>query len=581
MNQKAYSVLFCALLASTFAHELRAKGVAPVSSRFARGLERAASPEICQLTCTASESVNVTLGITIQVVDQVLVLANLSANAALLINASSEIVVLLNGTTGSGVALNLTSQTGVYVSSGLWLASKATIDVYIRSLSGGLQSIFAVSGAVSFSLKSVSTAILTEINLIISRLVINIGLAISQDVLVGLQIVLSISGGIIKLLNGNLRGLLALIESEISISLDIAALLNTLRGIETIIAKAYGSLEALIEAGVNLSWANLLQARNGLILLADLLLAIKISAVSSLLSSAESALQLIAQLGGNSTVGTNGLLTVLANLVALAQGSIKLETFLQVLVLFVANSNRTIQADLTVGLRESLRGLLLVIERVKGSSELSELVVIISGLVAGSWVYKSVNIGAIILKLASGVALQRSKPLQLIVSVLLHLTAIVKLNTAIAALVLLLILNLHTALGVWLLNSLGISISASGSGSPLKSLLSGAGNLILGLLTGNLYSTLAAVSGIGAIIKALKEAYEAVASGEISFVAIINRESTLKVQILALFQLVGGIRLGSSSSAVSAISVQLKELTSVSVFTGISVSSSTSISVSS
>lgn len=78
--------------------------------------------------------------------DEVLVLANLSSNAALLINASSEIVVLLNGTTGSGVALNLTSQTGVFVSSGLWLSSKTTIEVYIRGLSGGLQSIFSISG---------------------------------------------------------------------------------------------------------------------------------------------------------------------------------------------------------------------------------------------------------------------------------------------------------------------------------------------------------------------------------------------------------------------------------------------------
>ncbi|KAH1002873.1 hypothetical protein HUJ04_008908 [Dendroctonus ponderosae] len=586
MNQKVYSFLFCALLASTFAHELRAKGAAPVGFRYSRRLEKGAYPDICELSCTATETLNFTFGITVQAVEQVLILANLSSNAALAIDASNQIAVLLNGNTGAGVAINLSTLTGVYVSSGLWLASKATIDLYIRNLQGGLQALLSNPGALRFATKNVPKAIISEINRIVSRLVINYGLATAQDVTAGLRAVLPISTGILRLLKGNLSGLLALIGSEvIVIPLDIAALLNTLIGIETVIVKAYGSLEALVAAGVLLSWSALLGASNALILLADLLLGIGRnvdvgSALGPLLSSPQSALSLIALLGGNAHVGINGLLAVLSNLVGLADNSVIVEVFLNLLVQFVGNSGHYIKADLTQVLRDSLRGLLLVIERVDASSSLNELVVVISALIGGSWTYRGVTIGTIIFKLSAGVAAGGPKLLQLVVSVLVLLGH--PLKVTIPTLTFILICNFNGAIGAWLLTVLGIGISSHimvAVGGGLKAVLIGNKGINLDLLTRDLQQGLETIPGVAAVVRAVKGAYSTVATGGTAFKVLINTYPLFRTWILALIELCSGVKLKVPPKHLSTINILLGRLAGVSAHTGVSLAVYGSVNV--
>lgn len=91
-------------------------------------------------------------------------IAKQSANVAFLLDVSANIVVVLNGnvfvyefieiyrnyfllgTSGAGVAIDLSANTGVYLKSGLWVAANGSLEVFIKSLSGGLRAIFSLSG---------------------------------------------------------------------------------------------------------------------------------------------------------------------------------------------------------------------------------------------------------------------------------------------------------------------------------------------------------------------------------------------------------------------------------------------------
>lgn len=125
------------------------------------------------------------------------------------------------------MAIDLEAQNGVYISGGLWVGGKANLEALIQvTLGGSLKALWNIKGgkpklaitifcdyhdcfsAVTFTVQSVSSAILTVINEIVVRLVIGVSAQIVRDTKLGLQIILSIAGQLVVLLNGSLSGAL-------------------------------------------------------------------------------------------------------------------------------------------------------------------------------------------------------------------------------------------------------------------------------------------------------------------------------------------------------------------------------------
>ncbi|CAG9770428.1 unnamed protein product [Ceutorhynchus assimilis] len=585
MNQKAYSVLFCALLASTFVHELRAKGVAPVSSRL-EAFERSAPKEICELKCSFNETVTISSGLTIVVVEEVLVIANLSSSVALLIDVSAQIVVLLDGTTGAGIAIDLTTQTGVHIESGLWVKSKVTIDVFIKSLKGGLSAILKITGAIKFSLKSASAKILKLVNQIIVKLIADIDAQLVQDASFGLKLIIAISSQLIGLLKGSLKGLLKVIGSvAIKLTNDLAGLLNALDGLASIVVKVAGNLTALLEAGVVLNLSLILSASTGLEVLINILL--QIGAVinigeklGAILNDPESLFKLLAQLGGNTAIGISGALLVVADIIALINGHQTIEQVISIIIQFISVSVHKTTQDLGIVLKATLEGLLEVLSHLKATAGLKALITTIQALIDGTLVIGGVNISTILAKLLAPLHTSSSSPLEVVIWIVLQLKGIVQISLLIPYILLVLIVKLNSALGLQQLIALGIKINAdisSAAGGILKSLLKNVLSIITGLLTGRFYDVLIKLPGIGTIIKALDAALSAATKGEFSLKALLNGSTSVKDLIKGLLQVVTGIHLGCSSAILAQIKAILEVTGSASACVHVNVTTSITV----
>ncbi|XP_050301313.1 uncharacterized protein LOC126739601 [Anthonomus grandis grandis] len=569
MNQKVYSILFCALFASTFVHELRAKGIGPVSShRLDVFRERAASNQVCELQCHFESNVTVNAGLTLEVVEDVLVVANTSAHVAILINATAQIVVLLNGTSGAGVAIDLSAQTGVYIKTGLWVSANGSLESWIVSLTGGLKAIFSISGGTTFNLKKISKTIYQVINQIVGKLVLHISAQLEDDIEAGLTLVLTISKGLVGLLNGSLKGLLELVgKLTIHLTNDLAGLLNTLQGVGQVIVKLVGSLSVLIEKGVKLNLELILGASSGLEILIALVLEIGISidisqSLGELLNDAGSFFKLIAQLGGNVSVGLNGLFSIVSGIISLVNNNATLEVVISDLIQFVAYSSQEINVDLSAQLSALLSGLVSVIEKLNLTTTLSGLVKTLKALIAGTLTIGGVNISVIIKKLLTGALKGSSTLLQVIVYVVLQLQAAIEVSKLIPSLLLVLLLKLNSSIGVRQLILIGIKVEQQGLAS-LKKALSGAVSLIWSLLTGNFFNVLKQIPVIGVVLSALVSALASVNSS-LSLQSLLSGAANVRKLILGFIQIITGISLGVSSSIISQVKTLLEASSSIS-----------------
>ncbi|XP_066250159.1 streptococcal hemagglutinin-like [Euwallacea similis] len=576
MNQKAaYSVLFCALLASTFVHELQAKGVAPVSSRHHHKelLSRASSSQTCELTCTWTQNVS-GLNITVEVINNLLVVANYSANAALVLDAAAQIVLVLNGTSGAGVAINISKQIGVSFTSGLWVGGSAELNTFITgSLSAGLGALWNLSGAVSFKVANITNAQLTIIARIISSLIANVATQVNASLKVALELLLSIATQLIAVITGKLSGILTLIAvAKIKLLTDLSGLLLALLTLQQLVVAAAGTLSGLLALGVALKLEAILGARNGILAFANVLL--QLGAVASVaaslgafLSSATTLLIILRGLGGGLSAGVNGIIAVAASVAELANNTGSLELVItKVIQVSIGNS---IEASLSEEFKASISAVLSAVNQISASSSLSVVVQVITKLQSNSLTIGGVNLSAIITGLLAIYVGASVTLISSIVAVVMLLKAIKSEYLLGVYLILVLFAKLSIQAGIQELIALGIAISLSFN---LLSVLSASLTVIWSLITGQILAALQAISGIGVVVNSIVSAW---AGGAAAFASLLIQGRSL---IVAWFQLTSGVGLGASSSALASVTSITQIATNVTHYTSLSYTASVSVS---
>ncbi|XP_060535509.1 uncharacterized protein LOC132707620 [Cylas formicarius] len=552
MNRQSLSVLLCALLSTTLAHELlaghqiahqgRSKHL-PHARSHVHHNTRALEDQVCEWICDGGNvpnpSSNSSLHLLVNETSQLVVIVNVTAGAALVIDLKDNIVGLFNGTSGVAIIIDFNAQIVLYITSQdsdlVWIKSKQSIEVYFESLVS-LKVFVEVSSCKRFKLSNVSEEVLIIVNHILVRLVAGLEEQLKVSIHAGLTLLVTITKSLVVVLNGTLKGILTLVgKGLIKLKGDLQWLLNVLKGLEELVSHIKGGLEALIKAGVKLNIALLLAAENGIDLLVNLLIQIvtkiDLSAVlGSLLNTPENLLKLLIKLGGDVSSGVDGLLKVVANLIGVIEGKVDLKVLIESLIAFSV-SERHGEINISI----SLQGLLEVIKlqnSTHGNSKgLEGLAKFVQELISGKLVVGGVNISAIIEILVKGVVKGAKHAIELVVTVLVKLSAAIKTAVSIPTLVLVFLAQLNSTQGVELLKKAGIDvkIDVSSNGNIIKSLLKGFD--IKKLLTGgfDLYNILSSLPVVGQILGSVSASLQAASGGSLNLKAIFKSSESASI----------------------------------------------------
>ncbi|XP_066154934.1 uncharacterized protein [Euwallacea fornicatus] len=576
MNQKAaYSVLFCALLASTFVHELSAKGVVPVSSRHHHKelLSRAASPETCELSCNWAHSGG-NLNITIETINNLFVAVNYVDKAAFVLDAIAEIVLLLNGTTGGGVAINLSKQIGVSFTDGLWKDGKAELKILLsQTLSTGLGSLWNHSGATPFTVKGILNVQLNVIVKVLSALVVNVATEGTESLKYGLQLLIAISTQLIVVIKGELSGILELIANDIiDVSRDLTAIIVVLKQIKEITVGVAGNLKALIKTGISINLKRILEAKNGLEALGHIILQYSVVthiavALNALLNDEISILKLIAGLGGGVNTGIDGIFLIVASVINTVNGTAGLELVIQKII--DVNIKLSNEGSLVDDFNVALNIFTDIMAKIGNNSNFSVLIKLINQLKSKTLVIYKVNVSLIIDTMLTVYKGSSAVIIGAITTVVLLLKPIVAVATLAVSLFLTLITSLSTVLGVQIAAAFGIVTTFN-----LDVILKNSLSIITSLMFGDIISALKRIGIFGTIITSLSTYWT---GGAVEFASQL---SSKKDYILAWFELTVGVKLLASSSAVASVKTLIQTVTNATFSNSLSFTGSFSLSAS-
>ncbi|XP_076271890.1 uncharacterized protein LOC143203570 [Rhynchophorus ferrugineus] len=494
MNQKAYSVLFCALLASTFYHELSAKEVLPHQRHHHSSLkkhERAAIAQDCYLKCSAS--VNASVSVLVNVDASLVAAFNASAQVGLVIDVSANLTALFDAKAGVVFVINLSENLVVKISGGSQVWSGGDFSVYFKSLSS-LSVLYSAGSKVKVS--DVSSSDLAIINSIVVVLVADVSVQVKQDSSVGLALVIQLSIDLGVILKANVA-FYELISG--AATFNVLILVGRIKALLAILGDV--SLEVALSAGVNFNFGVYLSIESGAdafaYIASNIIVVVGVDKFASVLENPLIVLYVLINLAGPSDGKIVLVLQVLLYLLLAAKAEYSVESltsFILILISLAAN-----KASVAISISIYLNVLL----RVSAILNIAKFTEFVQGLIDGSYVYLSVKIGVILQLLISVKA-----GLELVIAVLVNLSVSV---LAVAILLLQLVIFTTTTLGASILASVGITIVAGIFGALQAAALISA--LAVFVATGVLSGLLSIVLGpVIAIFKALGFAYASAVS---------------------------------------------------------------------
>ncbi|MDE8499379.1 hypothetical protein, partial [Staphylococcus aureus] len=562
MNQKAYSILFCALLASTFVTELRAKGLDYAHhNRHKLSQDRTEIREQKQCSWVCRGAQGGSLKFIVNVNANLVAIFDFEFNVAIVFDISSNYVAVFNGNTGIVIAINLSTSIAFYItaeiSGSVWSSSKVSFESFFTSLS--LSVFFSISGAVQFEVKKASSEVQQALGVILEKLVFGIEIDVSES----FTLLLSISVSYIEVFKTSLKGGLVLFgNGAISLYGNLSGFLQTLISFSNIVVLV-GGVQVLISAGINFNFNVLFSASFGSQFLVNVIQQISVNInisekFSGTLNKAEYFFALLAQSGGSGSGNITGIYKIASSIIGLIDKSANasITKVIDYLVQYSISSNTDV-----AGFYSSLDGFVSVFEaNANLKASFSGLISIVEALKSKSFVYKGVNISAIIELLIESASKDSSYSLVLVVSVLLQLKAIISESESCSYLLFVLIVYSNTAAGLSILKKLNIAIKVSSGvkNNLLISLFSGFN--IVAFLFGNFYSAISG-SAIGGIAVAVSKAVKVSSSGKLEFSKLLNASTNVVNLIKGAIQTVTGLSLGVStsvkqqaSSAITAVS---------------------------
>ncbi|XP_030746827.1 uncharacterized protein LOC115875497 [Sitophilus oryzae] len=444
MNQKAYSILFCALLASTFYHEIKAKGVVPHHHGISKAKDRLLpSVETCSIQCTFN---NTGLEVIVNVNTSIIIVVNTTSNNAIGIDFKANIVAILNGNNGQALFINLITKAYIWFdgSAGVtaWLKSSVSLEVYIqKSFSVAFQSSVGVKG----NLSTITSAILELVFVIIVSVE---GASIGSNATDALNAVIAASVQIVAYLSGSgvLSGILVLFASgAISVGGGIVFIAYVFVGIAKVVSVIGGGIQVLISKSISLNFEVLFSQASGIVKFVQIVLSLSaVVSVTALQSiTVRQFLEIIVALGGFSSSGTNGVFLILYLYVNVTQDN--LAVFIVWLLRFSASKSVAISLESDLAIFVELQS------RVNISSAISTFVSSVSNsssISIDGTVYKNI---VSILTAQSGLSLI----VQVVAAVAASLS--IAVVTLLIRLLIVLLVLLTTQAGVNLLIAAGIT----------------------------------------------------------------------------------------------------------------------------
>lgn len=445
---------------------------------------------------------------------------------------------LFNGTSGVVVIINIEKGTGVYITASqttkVWISSKQSFEVYFNSLTS-LQILIDLHVGTSFTISSASSAILEIIGNLLVKLSSRIAIQIQGNAKLAITILVKIASSIRTSFTGSLRGFLKVFGSGLIVIYgDILWLVSVFEGLALFFSKVTGGLTALIKANVELNIALLLGSANGVELLVNLLLAIvarvDLSIVAALLNSVETLIKVIVQLGGDQSTGITGVFRVISNIIAFINGSIKIDVLIGVLIEYGVETSSSIDISISIkGLKEVIR----IQESLHSSTSIKAFITFVEQLESGSLIVRGINISKIITVLIRGAV---SGVINLVVIILLQLTAVIKAVESIASLLLHLLGLLNSRVGIRLLQraipGISIKVTVSGNFDIFAQIFASVNVVTISrlILTGfDINTVLTSVPVLGQIYKAVSTSVSSASSGSLSLTTIVKSSAASSI----------------------------------------------------
>ncbi|CAH1955875.1 unnamed protein product [Acanthoscelides obtectus] len=538
-RQQVTSILLCALLTTSFAHDLlRAKHLALSSRSQLHHQDRASggSQDQCSWICKSSNdnknstSLQLFFNATIELIG----IVNVEAKSALVIDIKAGLAAVLNGTSGSAIIVNVLDGTGLYIEGGkfnkTWLAAKISFEAYFKQLES-LEVFIKLNIGEKFTLKQITDHILQELGEILKHLSVEIAQNLHGDLKVIVGLLEGVLSNVFKLLRGPLKGLLQLVGSGVThLAGDIHFFIGVLEGLATFVGHIAGGIGELIKLKIELDLGLIFGAVNGVQALVNLLLALvskgAIHLVAGLLNNAEALIEVIAKLGGGILHGVTGVFKLLGSILSLLNGNIKIDAFISFLIDFAISNKDGGSIDLNV----HLEGFLKVIELSGASNDSKGLIEFVHNLQQGTLNFNGVDLSAVLKGLLGGVG----NLLEFVVGILLKLEEhAVKIGTAIPALLLHLFQSVSPA-GLQILAKLGINIDVDANGhldivKAFKGIIFKIPKILLALKEGDISKVLEDLPIFGTIYNAVAKAVKKASNGTVDLKKLLSRDGDKNV----------------------------------------------------
>ncbi|CAH1367631.1 unnamed protein product, partial [Tenebrio molitor] len=407
MNRQTTGLVLCALLLTTFGHELvnrhqaarsAKQGHAPLDYKREHYHTRDLNSEECYSVCESTgNGGSSNLTVIVNTTSSLVAVANVTAKVALVVDVKANLVVVL-ASSGVLIGVNLETKNALYVPAGssnvTWNGS-VSLEDYLGNLTDGLEGLRKVvsEGAKHFNVSNVPEEVSAQVHLILIALSSGEegnqkeAVAVLVEISVALRTALSVSLKVLR-------------SGSVAVRLTLRAVVNITVGLAKLIGLIKGGVAVLVSARVTIDLNILLRAENAAAVFVSIVAqlakadGVKLAeALSDILKSFESFFALLVELGGNSSKGLNGLIKVVVALVNTLNEGNDPETLIHALIEYYGHGGRQ---EIGQQWDASIKAILHLVQEYHLEEVAKGLVEVLHKIQENKWTVNHVNLSAAI-----------------------------------------------------------------------------------------------------------------------------------------------------------------------------------------
>ncbi|KAH0818920.1 hypothetical protein GEV33_003871 [Tenebrio molitor] len=425
MNRQTTGLVLCALLLTTFGHELvnrhqaarsAKKDHAPLDYKREHYHARDHNSEECYSVCESTgNGGSSNLTVIVNTTSSLVAVANVTAKVALVVDVKANLVVVL-ASSGVLIGVNLETKKALYVPAGssnaTWNGS-VSLEDYLGNLTDGLEGLRKVvsEGAKHFNVSNVPEEVSAQVHLILIALSSGEegnqkeAVAVLVEISVALRAALSVSLKVLR-------------SGSVVVGLTLRAVVNITVGLAKLIGQIKGGVAVLVSARVTIDLNILLGAENAAAVFVSIVAqlakaGVKLAEALSDILKFESLFALLVELGGNSSKGLNGLIKVVVALVNTLNEGNDPETLIHALIEYYGHGGRQ---EIGQQWDASIKAILDLVQEYHLEEVAKGLVEVLHKIQENKWTVNHVNLSAAIAILIA--TKENSVPLDNIVKIL-------------------------------------------------------------------------------------------------------------------------------------------------------------------